>query len=264
MRAAGYIRVSQERAARNGYGLDAQEADIQRFVEYKNWELIELYREEGASGYRKDRPRLDRLLADAKAGRFDIAIFPSIDRVGRSVRDVIDIDNALRNTGVDIVFMREGVDTSTPTGEFFEIIMASIAQFEGRIVYDRLSKGKQQKASRGGYTGGWLPYGYRRGDKGRVKVVPEQAKVVRRIFRWVAKGQSIKSITRRLREGKVPTRNGGMWRRSTVRGMLRNPFYAGRVEFEGKLVRGQHKAIVSMARFSECNRRDGQKPRKFP
>jgi site-specific DNA recombinase len=153
MRAAGYVRVSQERAARNGYGLDAQEADIQRFVEYKNWELIELYREEGASGYSKDRPELDRLLADAKDGKFDAVVFPSIDRVGRSVRDVIDIDNALRNTGVDIVFVREGVDTSTPTGEFFEIIMASIAQFEGRIVYDRLSKGKHQKAAAAGRQG---------------------------------------------------------------------------------------------------------------
>jgi hypothetical protein len=131
--------------------------------------------------------------------------------------------------------------------------MASIAQIEGRMMYERLSKGKQQKASQGGYTGGWLPYGYRRGDDDDVVVMPEEAKVVRRIFRWAAQGQSIKSITRRLREDKVPTRNGGTWTRATVRYMLHNPFYAGRVEFEGKLVRGQHKAIVSLARFRECS-----------
>jgi len=254
MRAAGYIRVSQERAARNGYGLGAQEADVRRFVEYKTWELVELYREEGVSGYKKDRPELDRLLADAKMGKFDVVVFPSIDRVGRSVRDVLDIDKKLRDAGVDIVFVRESVDTSTPTGAFFETIMASIAQLEGHMMYERLSKGKQQKASRGGYTGGWLPYGYRRGDKGRVEVMPEQAKVVRRIFRWAAQDQSIKSIARRLREDKVPTRNGGTWTRATVRYMLRNLFYAGRVEFEGKLVHGQHKAIVSLARFNSLSK----------
>jgi len=258
MRVAGYIRVSQERAARDGYGLDAQEADVRHFVEYKKWKLLELYREDGASGYWRERLELERLLADAKDGKFDVIVFPSIDRVGRSVRDVLDIDKALRNAGIDIVFVREGIDTSTPMGEFFEIIMASIAQIEGRMMYERLSKGKQQKASRGGYTGGWLPYGYRRGDDGDVVVVPEEAKVIKRIFRRAARGESMNSIACRLRETGVPTRNGGTWGHSTIRRILRNPFYTGRVEFEGKLVRGQHKAIISLARFKECGARRTQ------
>lgn len=253
MRAAGYIRVSQERAARNGYGLDAQESEIHRFLEYRNWKLVELYREEGFSGYKRERPELDRLMTDAKTGKFDVVVFPSIDRVGRSTRDVLDIDKKLRDAGVDIVFMRESVDTSTPTGAFFETIMASIAQLEGHMMYERLSKGKQQKASRGGYTGGWLPYGYRRSGKGSVEVVPEEAKIVRRIFRWFIKGESMNSIARRLQDDGVPTRNGGTWGHSTVRRILRNPFYAGCVEFEGTLVRGQHKAIISLASFRECN-----------
>ncbi|MCI0548052.1 MAG: recombinase family protein, partial [Candidatus Rokubacteria bacterium] len=87
------------------------EQEVRRFVEYKGWTLVDLYREEGVSGYKKQRPAMDRLLADAKAGRFDVAVFPSIDRAGRSVRDVIEIDRALRAAGVDTVFLREGVDT---------------------------------------------------------------------------------------------------------------------------------------------------------
>lgn len=75
---AGYVRVSQERAARNGYGLGAQEQEVRRFAEYKGWRLVRLYREEGVSGYRRDRPAMERLLADAKSGRFDVAVFPSI------------------------------------------------------------------------------------------------------------------------------------------------------------------------------------------
>ncbi|MHC5058694.1 MAG: recombinase family protein, partial [Planctomycetota bacterium] len=99
-RAAGYVRVSQERNARNGYGLDAQETDVRRFTEFRALKLVDVYREEGASGYERERPELDRLIADAKAGRWDVAVFPSIDRVGRSVKDVIEIDRTLRGAGV--------------------------------------------------------------------------------------------------------------------------------------------------------------------
>lgn len=253
LRAAGYIRVSQERAARNGYGLAAQETDIRKFVTYKDLELVELYREEGVSGYKKNRPALDRLLADVKAGRFNVVVFPSIDRTGRSVKDVIEIDRALRKHGVDTVFLREGVDTSTPTGELFRNIMASLAEFEGRMIHERLSKGKRQKASQGGYVGGWLPYGYRNGD-GRISMVPEEAKVVEQAFRWRADGKTPHWIAARLNEQRVKTQKGGPWRASTIQGMLGNRFYTGRVEFEGESIRAQHDAIVSDVLFRACQR----------
>jgi len=225
MMAVGYVRVSQERAAKNGYGLAAQEDEIKRFVEYKGWNLVEVFRENGVSGYRKDRPAMDRLLADAKAGRFEKAVFPSIDRAGRSVRDVIEIDRTLRSAGMDTIFLREGVDTSTPTGELFRNIMASLAEFEGRVIYERLSKGKQRKAAEGGYTGGWLPYGYQRGDDGTIEEVPEEIEVVKRIFAWHAEGKSLAWIARQLQADNIPTKKGGKWRPSTLRGMLNNPFY---------------------------------------
>ena len=164
VRTAGYVRVSQERNARNGYGHSAQEDDIRRYVEYKGLARARIYREAGASGYVRERPELDRLLADAKAGEFDVVIFPSIDRAARSVKDVIEIDAALRQAGVGIVFLREGIDTSTPVGEFFRNVMASLAQLEGRLIHEWMSKGKHRKAAEGGYTGGWLPYGYRLED----------------------------------------------------------------------------------------------------
>ncbi len=244
-RVGGYVRVSQERAAKNGYSLGAQEQEVRRFIEYKGWTLVELYREEGVSGYKKERPAMDRLLADAKAGRFDVVIFPSIDRAGRSVRDVIEIDRALRAGGADTVFLREGVDTSTPTGELFRNIMASLAEFEGRVIYERLSKGKRKKASEGGYTGGWIPYGYQRAEDGTIAIVPEEAAVVKRIFRWAGGGRSLPWIAARLRDENAPTRNGGQWRPSTIRGMLRNRFYTGQVAFDGTIIRAQHDAIVS-------------------
>jgi site-specific DNA recombinase len=232
-KAAAYIRVSQERAARNGYGLGAQETDVVRYAAYKELDLVETYREEGVSGYKKERPALDRLLADARAGRFQTVIFPSIDRAGRSVRDVIEIDQALRAAGVATVFLREGVDTSTATGQLFRNIMASLAEFEGRIICERLSKGRRRKAAEGGYVGGWLPYGYRRGEDGKVAEVPEQVTVLRQIFGWAGEGRTLRWIAGQLAAAGVATRNGGEWRSSTIARILGNRYYAGRVAAVG-------------------------------
>jgi hypothetical protein len=79
--------------------------------------------------------------------------------------------------------------------------------------------------------------------------VPEEAAVVERIFLRAAEGQSLPSIAKALREEKAPTRNGGAWRPSTIRGMVQNRFYTGRVEFDGELVRARHDAIVSDVLF---------------
>jgi len=250
-RAAGYIRVSQERAAKNGYGLGAQEAEIRKHIEYKGWELLEVYREEGVSGYKKDRPALEKLLQAAREGKFDVVVFPSIDRVGRSVKDVIEIDGYLRKHDIDTVFLREGVDTSTPTGALYRNIMSSVAEFEGRLIYERLSKGKREKASEGGYIGGWLPYGYtKNGDS--VIVVKEEAEVIEQIFIWKSEGKTLQWICDRLNGDAIKTKRGGKWQVSTIRGILGNRFYTGRVEFEGTFIRAQHDAIVSDVLFGKC------------
>jgi site-specific DNA recombinase len=172
-RAAGYVRVSQERNVER-QGLGAQEADVARHVEYMRWVLVGLYREEGVSGYKRERPALERMLADAKAGRFDVAVFPSIDRIARSVRDTIDIEKELRDRGVSVAFVREGIDTATPVGAFFRNIMSSIAEFEGHLMHKRMLGGLRAKAAKGGYTGTWLPYGHEAVD-GKVVVVEAQA-----------------------------------------------------------------------------------------
>ena len=262
VRAAGYVRVSQERNVRDGYGLASQEVDIRRLVKYRRLVLVDIYREEGASGYlpaaslrsasrqtkHRMRPELERFLVDAKAGKWDVAVFPSIDRAGRSVRDVIEIDAMLRAAGVDVVFVRENLDTSTPIGEFFRNIMASMAQLEGQIIAERLSKGRRRKAVQGGYIGGWLPYGYRH-ENGVVAVVPRQADAVRRIFESRATGMTYDDIAWSLGMDKIPTQRGGFWQVSTLRRIVSNRFYTGRREIDGETVTGQHEPIVSRKLF---------------
>lgn len=262
IQAAGYVRVSQERAARNGYGLGAQEDEVRRFAAYKGWTLLEVYREEGVSGYRRDRPALDRLLAYAKAGGFSVAIFPSIDRAGRSVKDLIEIDQALRAAGVATVYLREGVDTSTASGQLFRNIMASLAEFEGKLIHERLAKGRRRKASEGGYVGGWIPYGYRKDDQGLVVQVQAEAQAVARIFGWRAEGRTLPWICLRLVEQGIPTRKGGSWRPSTLRMILGNPYYAGKLRWpDGPTpILGRHEALIPEGLFQRCQKRASASP----
>ena len=131
--------------------------------------------------------------------------------------------------------------------------MASFAQLEGRLIHERLSHGKLEKAAAGGYTGGWIAYGYK-WNNGDIVVVKKQAAVVRRIFKWRAEGKSIRGIARTLNKENVQTQRGGKWAVSTLRRILRNPFYTGRIVFEGRLIPGQHTAIISDELFTAVNK----------
>ncbi|MHC5058225.1 MAG: recombinase family protein [Planctomycetota bacterium] len=250
-RAAGYVRVSQERNV-GRYSLGAQEIDVRRHAEFMRWGLVEIYREEGVSGYKRERPALGRMIADAEAGRFNVAVFPSLDRIARSVKDSIEIEKCFRDCGVSVVFVRENIDTGTAVGEFFRNVMSSIAEFEGHLMHERMLKGLRAKAARGGYTGTWLPYGYEAVD-GEVVVVEAQAVIVRRIFEWRAEGRSLRRMSSELNATGVPTQHGRMWHPSVVWEIYRNRFYTGKSKARSGWVDGQHKAFVSKELFRKAN-----------
>jgi len=247
-RVAGYVRVSQEKSVHK-FGLDAQTNDVNRYVEYRGWRPASIYREEGVSGYRRDRPELERLLADARAGRFDVVVFPSIDRAARSVADMIDIDAILRDANVGVIFVREGVDTSSPMGQFFRNVCASVAQFEGELMYERLTKGKLRKAALGGYIGGHLPFGYKSVNASAV-VDEEAAEVVRFVFRLRIAENPFSRIVDELKRRGAKTARGGRWGWGAVGSILGNPYYAGWLRRGGELARGCHEPIISVKTFN--------------
>ncbi len=145
----------------------------------------------------------------------DVVVFPSIDRAARSVADMIDIDAILRDAKVEVIFVREGVDTSSPMGQFFRNVCASVAQFEGKLMYERLTKGKQRKAAQGGYIGGHLPFGYRNVDSNAV-VDEEAAEIVRLIFRMRIKENSFPARQRRTNVGRLLRPAAGSWQNSNA------------------------------------------------
>lgn len=137
-RAALYVRVSSDSQT-----VENQLIELRRAVEFERWQEVAVYKDEGISGVsgRDKRPGLDQMLEDAKRRKFEVIMVWSIDRLGRSVKGLIDTVHLIHKSRVDLFLMRERIDTTTDTGELLFTIMASLAQFERKTIRRRAEAG---------------------------------------------------------------------------------------------------------------------------
>lgn len=223
VRAALYLRVSTEDQAREGYGLEAQAAATRAYVAAQGWETAEPpYIDAGVSGAKAERPALDQLLRDAEAGQFSRVVVLKLDRLGRSLRNLLALYDALERRGVAVVSVKEAVDTGSSVGRLFRNILASLAEFERETIAERVRGGRLAKARQGGSLGGFVPFGYSRRADGTLEVAPEAAATVRRIFELRSAGMTLQAIADTLRAEQRKTARGGAWRPSAVQVILDN------------------------------------------
>ena len=226
-----YARVSTQEQARGGVSLDAQLEQLTRYAENQGWRVAEHYVDAGISGSTTKRPSFQRLLKDARSRKLDIILVYKFDRFSRSALDLIMTTKDLAKWGVDFCSVTEQVDTTTPMGKLFLRLMGILAEFELDLIKERTDFGMNKKA-RNGYVQHRPPFGYRLVN-GQLIVNEEEAKIVRKIYLGRSKEKSLSELSR---ETGVP--------RSTVRRILRNPIYKGKVRWKGKTVPGQHKPII--------------------
>jgi site-specific DNA recombinase len=131
-RIAAYCRVSTQRQAAEGDSVEAQQNNINRFIDFRKavqgWvvESTCFYIDEGKSAKDKNRPQLQRLMRDIEAGHINVVICFKLDRITRSLQDFMDLWALFQKHEVQVVSMREEFDTSTPTGKaMLRLIMVS-------------------------------------------------------------------------------------------------------------------------------------------
>jgi site-specific DNA recombinase len=222
MRAAGYVRVSTDEQAREGCSLDNQEARIRHYAESQEWELVEMYREEGFSGKTTDRPQLQRLLADVKAKTLDVVLVYRVDRLTRKQKDLwFLLEDVFEKHKVGFKSVVEPFDTTTAQGKAFLGMLAVFAQLERDTIAERTKDALANKIANGENVGA-TAYGYRVED-GKLVPVPEEQEVlaVIRGLRSGKKPKTYKEIADRLNADKIPCKRGGKWHPSTVRMILR-------------------------------------------
>ena len=179
VRVATYTRISTDEE-HQPYSLEAQAERLGSYVKsQESWEITRRFSDQ-MTGTTVDRPGLQRALAEARAGRYDLLLVYRVDRFARSVRGLAQILDELDKVGVVFRSATEPFDTSTPAGRMMVQMLGVFAEFERATIVDRVIAGMERKAARGGWCVGPAPFGYlvdrEKGtltiDAGRAPLVP--------------------------------------------------------------------------------------------
>lgn len=244
-RACIYIRVSTEAQEAEGYSLEEQERLCKAAIESKEWEYIRTYTDGGFSGKTVDRPALQEMLKDVKSGMLDAVMIYKLDRLSRSQKDTLTIiEDYLLPNKVDIVSLKETLDTSTPWGRAMIGILASFNQLDRETIVMRTTMGRRAKAKTGGYAGGRVPIGYKVKNKELV-IDDREAWIVREIFKMRRQKKSHRKIAEELEERGVLGRERKPIGYTTVGSILSHEeFYKGVTSYAGITAQGKHPAIL--------------------
>jgi DNA invertase Pin-like site-specific DNA recombinase len=145
-RAAIYLRTST-----SGQHTENQRFELERIAKLRGWTVADVYEDFGISGAkgRDKRPALDRMLKDANRRRFDVMMAWSIDRVGRSLTDLLATIQHLEAVGVDLYLDQQHIDTTTPTGRLLYQITGAFAEFERSMIRSRVNAGLARAKAQG-------------------------------------------------------------------------------------------------------------------
>lgn len=145
-RAAMYVRVSSDHQS-----VENQIQELTAIAQRRGWQLVEVYQDAGISGAkgRDQRPALDRMLKDACRRKFDVVMAVAIDRLGRSLIDLLHTIQELEGCGVDIFIDRQSLDTTTPMGKLMFHVCGAFAEFERTMIKQRVRAGIKRARAAG-------------------------------------------------------------------------------------------------------------------
>ena len=227
---AGYARVSTD----SDEQFTSYTAQVNYYTDFirahADWEFVGVYTDEGVSGLgTKNRDGFNRMIEDALAGKINLIVTKSVSRFARNTVDSLTTIRKLKEHGVEVYFEKENILTFDAKGELLITLMSSLAQEESRSISENVTWGQRKRMADGKVT---LPYkhflGYRKGTDGLPEIVPEEAELVRRIYRMFMEGKSVSYIARTLTDEGVPTPAGKQkWQPAVVTSILLNEKYKG-------------------------------------
>ena len=225
---ASYCRVSTDKDDQAN-SFESQQRYFKEYIDRQpDWELYRVYADEGITGTStKKRAEFNRMISDAKMGKFRLIITKEVSRFSRNILDTIGYTRELKTLGVGVLFMNDGISTLEPDAELRLSIMGSIAQEESRKTSSRVKWGQTRQMERGVVFGRSM-LGYDVKD-GRMTINPKGAELVRLIFhKYGAEQKGTSIIARELREAGYKTLTGNTrWNNSHIVKILKNEKYVG-------------------------------------
>lgn len=227
LKVAYYARVSTEKAEQQ-VSIKHQQEYYEEFIRSnQNWTFSGAYIDDGISGiHAEKREEFQNMIRDAKLGRVDMIITKEISRFARNTLDSIQYTRELLSYGVCVWFQNDGINTIDEDSELRLTIMAGVAQDELRKLSSRIKFGHARSIQNGVVLGNRI-YGYHKKD-GKLTIVPEEAEMIRMIFRDYASGtMSTPKLEKKLWDMGYRNFKGGKINRDVIRNIIKNPKYKG-------------------------------------
>ncbi len=258
VRCAIYTRKSSEEGLEQDFSsLDAQREACAAYVlsqASEGWKLRpDLYDDGGLSGGSLERPALQRLLGDVKAGQIDIIVVYKVDRLTRSLLDFAKLVEAFDEAHVSFVSVTQSFNTTTSMGRLTLNMLLSFAQFEREVTAERIRDKIAASKAKGMWMGGIPPLGYRP-DGRSLQIIPDHARIVEDIYRLYREKGNVRRVAEHLiKEGvRSPIRTtstcktygGGAFSRGQLYSILKNPIYAGKIAHKQAVYPGNHSPII--------------------
>ncbi len=265
IRCAIYTRKSTQDGLEQEFNsLDAQRQACEAFISSQRgmgWVCLKhQYDDGGLSGGSMDRPALQKLIEDIKAGKLDLVVVYKVDRLTRSLADFARLVELFDEHDVSFVSVTQQFNTSTSMGRLTLNVLLSFAQFEREVTGERIRDKIAASKKKGMWMGGLVPLGYDLKER-KLIINPDEARTVRTLFelyRETGTAQSVlaaanqRSLMTKQRIRKDGSTTGGhTFTRGHLYHLLSNPLYAGHVRHKGKLYEGQHEAIIDRITFEE-------------
>jgi len=246
-----YTRVSSRNQLEKDYSsLQTQRERLEAYCRSQDNYIIHRVYEDGAySAENLDRPALKQMLTDIRAGKVNCVLAYKIDRLTRSVKDFHVLMDLFDRLNVKFVSITQSLDTQHPMGRLLRNILLDFAQFEREMTADRTRDKMHQRAQKGMWNGGGIPYGYQNDNK---RLVPdeEEAPRVAFMFEQFSRNPSLACLRDELDRRGWQTRKGLPWTKSVLDYILSNPVYIGKTLYDERCHEGTHKGIISEALFN--------------
>jgi site-specific DNA recombinase len=245
IRVAIYARVSTDFQEREKT-IESQIEECKKFALAQGWQLIKVYKDEGISGAIMDRPAFKQLLFDAEKGLFEMVLIYDLDRLARSKKVGVYLEDELEARGIKLYAMLTPLREDEDSYFLEKGIKEVFSDWQRRYIRRITTRGRRNKAAvRKLYVGGTPCYGYRyipknrtTGEEGHLEIEPFESSIVKKIFNWIDEELSEGRVIHRLQDEKIfppyktlPYRRSNKgketWGRSTLKRLLSNEFYIG-------------------------------------
>ncbi len=269
IKVAPYYRVSTDEQKDNKT-IENQKIELEKFIKEYGYEVYDSYLDEGISGtvpFEK-RPGGKRLLKDAERKKFDLVLVLKTDRLGRSLKVMLDAVDTLSRLKINFKSISEPYNTQEPEGRMMFSIISTFSEYDWNNIQKNSMRGKQRAINEGRWIGGLAPYGYILSKKTRKLELYNkktllgkysEVDVIKMIFNWCVNSKmTCEKIAERLRDMKIPTYTPGKanikreraeyWIAERVRNLLSDEVYTGE-KIIGKRSKNKNKKIMIVPSF---------------